>query len=941
MAGQGKFSDRYIAYEIDVHNGLPCSFVDDTFVDSDGFLWIATSGGGLCRYDGHELMSINRFTTPSIKSNFVRSIVEDKYRRLWIASEGGLDILNLNTLETDDLSKSLPLSRTNAHCSHVTRAADGAIWTKFGDTLYRIGLASDGFPADIRSLTREGFLPINHIFKDADQDGTVWTIIGDRLWKVGPDTEEGRLKAIQAAPTLTFAENMYVSDMAVADSGFWISTEGGLFRLNKETGEWKQYISNPSDPRSLTQNFVTSIAFSPRGEMLVSTLRGFNVYDPIADNFERVGNDIINCITTYRNDLLIATENRGLLIYSPSRLSVVNYTHEDNIPSSLAAGAVNAICQQSNGRLWVGSVEGGLSILDKRKEGFLHLTKDKDRLCHNSVSAMAEGPAGQMFIGTWGGGIDLLSTEDHPHVIYHLPPPTDFSADYVGALEYDRTNQLLWIGTNRDILTWNPADRTYRSMTSAQASGCLGSLTDSSGHLWMGCTEGVYIFNLNEKDSEGHFPATLHSRQEGESPLLLKKICCILEHSDSCFFIGSNGSGLFRAVRTADGELLFSSITTLQGLSSNSVRGLCKDTEGYIWASTENGLNRIAPDSSTITTFFREDGLASNRFHWNNACTGSDGRLYFGHEKGFSVIQPWTRSNMPGRIHMVFTRISRYGQKIQAGTHPKVLNLHERDRNIRLQFAALTVNAGLNVSYRYKMEGFDKDWITLPQGQREAIYTHLPGGDYIFKVRASNRFGQNIEELSLKVKVKPWFYHTASFALLLMFLFCAAAHGWYVYRLRALRRSRQELSQAVEERTRALRETNEILRHQNEELASRKFLFSAGNTREEKEGQFITKVVETLRQLYKDPELDIETFCRAMGMSKTQLNSRMQEALGQPTAQFIRTFRLSVAKEMLESDNQMNISEVAYEVGFNDPKYFTRCYTKEFGITPSEVLKKG
>ena len=79
-------------------------------------------------------------------------------------------------------------------------------------------------------------------------------------------------------------------------------------------------------------------------------------------------------------------------------------------------------------------------------------------------------------------------------------------------------------------------------------------------------------------------------------------------------------------------------------------------------------------------------------------------------------------------------------------------------------------------------------------------------------------------------------------------------------------------------------------------------------------------------------------FCAAMGMSKTLLNNRIQETFGQSTAQFIRTYRLSVAREMLLNNRDsklLNISEIAYEVGFNDPKYFSRCFTKEFGVSPS------
>ena len=86
----------------------------------------------------------------------------------------------------------------------------------------------------------------------------------------------------------------------------------------------------------------------------------------------------------------------------------------------------------------------------------------------------------------------------------------------------------------------------------------------------------------------------------------------------------------------------------------------------------------------------------------------------------------------------------------------------------------------------------------------------------------------------------------------------------------------------------------------------------------------------------------MQTLADAMDMSRSVLNDRIQKTLGLTTAQFIRTYRLNVAKEMIcnGTNKEMNISEIAYEVGFNDPKYFTRCFTKEFNATPSDLHRK-
>ena len=168
-------------------------------------------------------------------------------------------------------------------------------------------------------------------------------------------------------------------------------------------------------------------------------------------------------------------------------------------------------------------------------------------------------------------------------------------------------------------------------------------------------------------------------------------------------------------------------------------------------------------------------------------------------------------------------------------------------------------------------------------------------------------------------------------------------------RTRSLRRRQTILEETVRERTREisaqkklveekaeeLNRQNALLIRQNEELASQKILFQKES---HKEDSFMEKALDVLRQHYKNPDLDVEAFCKAMGMSKTSLNNRIQEASGMSIGQLVRTYRLSVAREMLENTT-MNVSEVAYEVGFNDPKYFTRCFTKEFGKTPSSLAK--
>ena len=947
VRAQSPVDDRYLVSTLSMESGLPCNFVDDVCRDSAGFLWLATSGGGLCRFDGYELLTFGSTSAVPLRSNFIRNICEDGFHRLWIASEGGLDLLDLKTLDRIDLPHPTLETVGKQLCSFLTMDARGHLWLKTGERLLRVEFDEKGGVRDVLEFTHGGLSPTNIIFEDVDGDGTVWTGMDGHLYKIG-ESHPGRLEATPVAPGFSYGEGVYLSDFLPSGQEIWISTENGLFFLNRRSGAWKRYAYDPRNPRSLTQNFITGLARTGDGELVATSLFGFNIYNPVTDDFERMGADVVNCIKVYGDQVLVGTETGGLQTYIPKQLSIRNFRHDPQLPGSLAAGAVNAVLQQPDGRLWVGTVEGGLSIREPGGRDFDHFTHEHGGLSHNSVSALCLLPQERMAVGTWGGGIDIISTRKPFRVLEHLLPGNPLMS-FIGSLDYDARNGLLWIGSSRGVFHYDLHTQDLVPALREQASGCIGSCLDAEGHLWIGCRNGLYIFDLQDPA----FPST-HYGYKLDSPgsQAREMICYIIRGADGTVWLGSNGGGVYRAVHQEDGRILFTGYSTRDGLSNDRVRGLAEDAAGHIWISTEHGLNRLDPSTGQITPFFREDGLASNQFHWNNACQGTDGLLYFGQSDGLSAVDPskTVERTTEGPLRLTDIQI---GDRHLRNPYLESVRLHERDRSILFQFALLSPAAPRQYRYVYRLEGFDKGWTRLGGGRHEAAYSSLPHGNYRFQIRAVPRSGDAVQELALDVRVKPYFYKTWWSILLSVFLLAAIAYGILAWRTRSLLRQQELLQRTVDERTREislqkklveqkaeeLDRQNKVLLHQNEELAGRRLL-SAQETQQE--DSFAAKVIETVRALYKDPELDVPAFCTAMGMSKTLLNKRIQEAFGQAVGQFIRTYRLSVAREMILNNREtknLNISEIAYEVGFNDPKYFSRCFAKEFGTPPSSLTE--
>ena len=227
-----------------MENGLPCNFIDDICQDDAGFLWLATSGGGLCRFDGYDLLTFGATSAVPLKSNFIRNVCEDRFHRLWIASEGGLDLLDLGTLDHLDLPHPTLEAYAGQLCSFLTLDTAGNLWFKTGKTLACVSFDEKGGVRDVLAFTHDGLSPANFVFEDVDGDGTVWAGLQGRLYKIGPGPS-GALQAEPVLPGFQYGEQTYLSDFLPAGQGIWISTENGLYFVNRRTGEWKWYAHDP------------------------------------------------------------------------------------------------------------------------------------------------------------------------------------------------------------------------------------------------------------------------------------------------------------------------------------------------------------------------------------------------------------------------------------------------------------------------------------------------------------------------------------------------------------------------------------------------------------------------------------------------------------------------------------------------------------------------
>lgn len=851
LSAQGAFSTRYNITYITMDNGISDNFIDGIYKDSQGFLWLSTGGGGLARYDGYEFLNFNTNSVRAkLKSNFIREVCEDDFDRLWVVSEAGIDVLSLSSFEIVKLKNGGELFQTlsNNPTIAITKDSKGALWFCSGGTIYKITFDKKGDILRIYSFQDIKYDIQAAGLNDVDNDGNIWVGFGNNIYKLHT-TDSDQLSYTLPIPELNLDNFFLIHTFTVKENEIWIGTNNGLFRYNRNENVSKIYQHNTNDKYSLSQDYVTDLAVTSDKQILISTLRGLNIYNPISDNFEHVtqldktstngtkgfNSNFINCLLVDGDIIWVGTETGGINKVTLKTLAIKNYTHNKDNPNSLSQNPVNAIFEDKQKTLWVGTVEGGLNRKLKGSENFTHFTSP--HISHNSVSALASDNKNRLWVGTWGKGITLLDIDQpHKNAIKYLSTQNNpsFSIDFIGSLTYDSINDGIWIGANPGIFFYDiNTDKISSPLpggVSEKVQGSIGTLIDSKNRLWMGTMEGVYIIDLHSC-SGNHFSYKFfkHKLDNPESHLI-EKPTCFYESSDGTIWIGSNGYGIYKYAEK-DGESQFTSYTIEHGLINNNVRGVLEDRKGCIWISTNNGLSCFDPLKETFVNYTKDDGLANNQFYWNAYFRSKSGLLYFGCLDGLVVIDPNQLQSrcMPSRV--VFTNLKIMNEDVYPdGKHidtniskAKTLHLHESEKSFSLEFSALNYNSQTAAVYKYRLLGFDDKWIEVPASRRFASYTNLPYGHYTFQVKyVPDGEVDDMQITELSVVVSPFFFKRPWFIALVVLLLIAAVLFIYKRRVKTLKRQKDLLHKTVEERTQELAKQNEMLVQQNDKITQQK-----------------------------------------------------------------------------------------------------------------------
>ena len=979
VIGWAQTVSQYNMTYLDLSTGLPNNNVNDIFVDSQGFVWISTYGGGAVRYDGYTFMSPSQ-SSEDIGSKACKGFAEDGFQRLWIAYDEGTQVLDMRTMSyvvprygDGHIGRTLKRDAVKVYCD-----AKGALWHVMRDSIYRYTFDREGRVRHISRCRYHGNTPDISIC-DIEQNGTVWIAIENGLFRL---SEVGdRLERREIAPAMRQVQGTYVADLLKAGSTVWIATNNGLHAYDLFHSTLRSFY-HTADPQSLPHDYVTSLVQTSKGTLLVGTLRGMCELHEHTGTFTRwtaLPSDFIRCLMVYGSQLWIGTETAGVVKLSPKPLMLRDYVHRPQQPGSLSPHPVNAMYVEPNGTLWVGTVEGGLNRRSEHGD-FTHWTTQESALSHNSVSVLTPDDAGHLWIGTWGGGVNVIALAD-PQRVTHVEMPADLvsQTNYIGSLAYDKYNNALWIGSNDGVFLYDlrtgrvedpfPHNRDIR--------GCIGAHIDRSGQLWLGCLSGVCVVDLRSgRGKDGLFRGRLlRNKLDNPRSLVVDKITCFCETKNGTLWLGSNGYGLYRRIVDDDGREHFKALTEDDGLANNSVKGIVEDEQGRLWITTANGLSIYDCRSNTFINYGEREGLLCQRFYWNSAVKGPDGAIFLGSMDGVIEVRG---ENEEARhpVRLCFTRLLVDNQEVTATNSTMLdadisqatrIRLHESNKSLTISFSTLTYTGDVQGHYRYRMKGFEDEWTILKSDDHAVRYTSLKPGTYTFEVEyisdgqdadddisslqpegrsvASSLQPKGRSVASIRVDVAPYFWKSWWFVLLVVLLLAGMGVLFVRRRIEELRR--KETEKLLIPIRKVMEESDDPERLQvsiqnildTHEHLKKSYVRSVEADKQEtlkSQKSFMERATKVMELHYMDAGFGIEEFASAMGMSRSLVSKRLHAEAGVSTGQFIRNYRLTVAKKLiLENMANRNITEIAYKVGFNDPKYFTRCFTHQYGHSPS------
>jgi len=851
-------------------NGLPSNNVMCALRSSDGFLWLGT-WYGLCRFDGGKFVTY-RSTEGRLQGNEeakkmvsdnpphkVESIAEDAQGTLWLKTvDWKLFTFNPRTLHFHAVDNELKKYTKNLQVIKTQRNEEGYILLLTKDKTLLMACTN-----------RNGSISIQKLV--------------DAKGKIDPQT-------LQLREDITEETKDYMVYVGRDYRIFTLRKGKGSLRKAMQKEEARQQQEAERLNRLVTEAGIDKyanlyqdkdsllwVATASQGIFCISTPRHtFNLIS--LPNHDLTG---VRCIYQMRNrQILVSTRSRDVYIYA------ANGELKKTLPyAQYGIGAVYHATEDNRGRLWLSTKGDGLIVatpdssqpMGYQLTHYKHQKGNPSSISGNNVYYTFFDSKNRIWVGTLDGGLNLVKESTDGHLTFYNK--------HHGFRHY-------------------PAYGLYTEVRNITE--------DQQGRIWVGTIDGLMSLNGNLDKPK----AILFKTYQNTPMANFANNDIYTMHRDQTgqIWVGAFGGGLQRLI--ADKETIrFAPLGLREGLRNDVIYSITEDQHGRLWFATEAGLSCYNQQTGRIRNFDRYDGIPDVQMEETSALCSTDGHMWIGTKQGILTFSPdqlqTSKTNYRTCIIDIISDNQSYEGPL-AIPYCEQIELEHDQNSFIIEFAALKFQDHSQISYRYKLEGYDRDW-HYPGPHRVAPYNEVAPGNYTFIVEAiddANPTLQSSARITISI-LPPWW---AAWWAHIIYILIALLIAWLV-----------------------IRTILQMNRMRNEIYISQRL---AKLTSKPDEGdEFIDHLHHIIRQNIPNSEYNIDDMAAEMGLSRSAFYKKVKGQTGFAPVDLIKEFRLSHAAELLQTTN-LNITEIAYRSGFKDASYFGKCFRKRFGMSPREYVNQ-
>lgn len=834
-----------------IEDGLSQNSVYAILQDSHGFMWFGTRTGGLNRFNGYSFTTYKKKANDShsISSNEILALCEDKHGMIWIGTRNGsVSRYDENTDRFFEYTKntidSTAIPSKTVSC--IFEDAQGDLWFGTNSGLCKYNRESDNF---IRHADEAIFddLKIKSIIQAGENLLWIGSERGIILYNTQNRVVLKHYKHDEDNPTSL--NESYIMALAMDVNGkLWAgSYKSGLNRLDDpEKGTFTHFKNDRKNENGISSNVIRTLYLDRKNVLWVGTKEALEKVQP---NEQSSDNPYF-----------------------------IHYRKDEANSYSITQNSIFSFYEGDDDNLWIGTYFGGVNKFYNGTKKFNEITHNKfssNELSNNVVSSFAETKEGT-WVGTEGGGLYLYKSNTGVLKAFAIKTndPYVSEIDFVKALYVDSSDDLwmgtlnglylydketktfktcikgkyiysimegipgeIWIGTNQELFKVNKSDFKVVSCHPGKDSGNNRAYSiqkvfkDTRDRIWILAKSGLYKYKRKDNSYDSFF----HDEMDNKS-LSHSHCISIAEDSEGNIWIGT----LDGLNRLDEKNMRFEHFGEAQGLPDNVISNILFDDTGALWLTTNKGLTKIEKSilynkvfkelntQNKVHSFDIDDGLVNTEFKQNASFKSKNGELYFGGSGGFNFFYPESVVDNPHIPKIALTSFKLFNKEVLPGTEKSPISkpiwlsesitLNHKQSNIGFEFAAFSYTSPAKNQYAYMLEGYDKEWNYIGT-KHEAIYTSLPAGNYVFRVKASNNDGLwNTQGCSLIIKVIPPFWERWWFLIVAVFAYFALIALYFSMRIKKERKLNRALETAVSERTFELRENNKLLLQKSEEI---------------------------------------------------------------------------------------------------------------------------